>query len=140
MLFFIYQEEKVARDIYITLGRIYRDENVFTSMQISVQRHIDSVRRLCQKYGVEISQVNEDTVGVFDLDVLKTLYDVSIEQGARSLHDALEISEFIETTCIDDLEQASVDMPSDVEYILQDLKKSSLKHIDVLHELLYRAA
>ncbi len=29
MLFYIYQEEKVARDVYITLGNIYTNENTF---------------------------------------------------------------------------------------------------------------
>ena len=30
-LFFIFQEEKVARDVYITLGRLYPEESTFES-------------------------------------------------------------------------------------------------------------
>ena len=31
-LFFIYQEEKVARDVYIYLGELYPDESTFASI------------------------------------------------------------------------------------------------------------
>ena len=140
MLFFIYQEEKVARDLYITLAEIYRNENIFVSTKISEQRHVDSARRLCNQYGVKTSHVDEDTVGKFELEVLQTLYDACKETGKRSLHDALEISEFIEVTNMDDLEQASVGMPSDVVSVYQDLKESSLNHLDAFQAALYRAA
>ena len=42
MLFFIYQEEKVARDVYITLGKIYHNENIVELIRNAEQRHIDS--------------------------------------------------------------------------------------------------
>ena len=35
MLFFIYEGEKVARDVYITLGKIHKNENTFALMQFS---------------------------------------------------------------------------------------------------------
>lgn len=129
-LFFIYQEEKVARDVYITLGKIYTDENTFASIQISEQRHIDSARELCEKYDVSIDGVDEDSVGNFVLPVLQELYDTLVEQGQKSLLDALKVGEHIEITDIDDLEEASVGMPEDVVNVFENLKEGSLSHLD----------
>ncbi len=39
-LFFIYQEEKVARDFYITLGRLYPNENTFLHLSNFQSRDI----------------------------------------------------------------------------------------------------
>ncbi|MBT8343890.1 MAG: DUF2202 domain-containing protein, partial [Sulfurovum sp.] len=114
MLFFIYQEEKVARDVYITLGNIYTNENTFASIQLSEQRHMDSARELCEKYGVSTEGVDEENVGSFVLPVLQELYNTCVSEGEKSLLDALKVGEHIEITDIDDLEHASVGMPEDV--------------------------
>lgn len=129
-LFFIYQEEKVARDVYITLGKIYTSENTFASIQLSEQRHIDAARGLCEKYGVSIEGVDEASVGNFVLPVLQELYDTCIAEGEKSLLDALKVGELIELTDIDDLEDAAVGMPADVVSVFESLKEGSLSHLD----------
>jgi len=130
MLFYIYQEEKVARDVYITLGNIYTNENTFASIQLSEQRHIDSARGLCEKYDVSIEGVDEASIGNFVLPVLQELYDTCVSEGKKSLLDALKIGELIEITDIDDLEHASVGMPADVVNTYENLKEGSLSHLD----------
>ena len=137
-LFFIYQEEKVARDVYITLGKIYTDENTFASIQISEQRHIDSARGLCEKYGVSIAGVAENNVGNFKLPLLQALYDSCIEKGSKSLLLALEVGEYIEITDIEDLEHAMVGMPSDVVNVYENLKEGSLSHLDAFQSAISR--
>jgi len=129
-LFFIYQEEKVARDVYITLGKLYTNENTFASIQISEQRHIDSARGLCEKYGLNIDGVDEANVGSFVLPVLQELYDTCVAEGKKSLLDALRVGELIELTDIDDLEESSVGMPADVVTVFESLKEGSLSHLD----------
>lgn len=140
MLFFIYQEEKVARDVYITLGKIYHNENIVELIRNAEQRHIDSARELCDMYGVETSHVDENAVGKFESLVLQTLYDACIEQGTKSLLDALEVGEFIGNTEIDDLEHASVGMPSDVVDVYEKLKKGNINHSNAFQAAIYRAA
>ena len=140
MLFFIYQEEKVARDVYITLGNIYTNENTFASIQLSEQRHIDSARDLCEKYGVDITGVDEDNVGNFILPVLQELYDTCVSEGEKSLLDALKVGELIEITDIDDLEHASVGMPEDVVSVFESLKEGSLSHLDAFTAAIAREA
>jgi len=139
-LFFIYQEEKVARDVYITLGKIYTDENTFASIQLSEQRHVDSARGLCEKYGVSIEGVDEKSVGNFVLPVLQELYDTCVAEGEKSLLDALKVGELIELTDIDDLEEAAVGMPSDVVSVYESLKEGSLSHLDAFQAAIARTA
>ena len=139
-LFFIYQEEKVARDVYITLGKLYPNENTFASIQLSEQRHIDSARGLCEKYDVSIEGVDEDSVGNFVLPVLQELYDTCVAEGQKSLLDALKVGELIEITDIDDLEHASVGMPADVVNVFENLKEGSLSHLDAFTAAIAREA
>jgi hypothetical protein len=139
MLFYIYQEEKVARDVYITLGNIYTDENTFASIQLSEQRHMDSARELCEKYGVSTEGVDEDNVGSFVLPVLQELYDTCVSEGEKSLLDALKIGELIEYTDIEDLEHASVGMPEDVVSVYHNLLEGSLSHLDAFQTAIARA-
>lgn len=131
-LFYIYQEEKVARDAYITLGDLYPDENTFASIQISEQRHIDSARGLCETYGVDISGVDEDSVGNFVIDVLQELYDTVIEEGSKGLLESLQMGELIEVTDIKDLNHAinDLDMPDDVVRVYESLREGSYNHLE----------
>lgn len=138
-LFFIYQEEKVARDVYITLGEMYPNENTFASIQLSEQRHIDSARGLCTKYGVNISGVDEGSVGNFVLPVLQELYDSCVAQGTESHLDALKVGELIEVTDIKDLEDSMVGMPTDVVNVFSNLKEGSLNHLDAFRSAIARA-
>lgn len=131
-LFFIYQEEKLARDVYITLGKLYPTENTFASIQLSEQRHIDSAQELCEKYGIDISEVDEDEVGNFVLPVLQDYYDNLVEQGTESLLDALNVGVFIEELDIGDLTHAIEDlgMPADVINVFENLREGSYNHLE----------
>ncbi len=134
-LLFIYQEEKVARDAYITLGNLYPNQSTFANIQLSEQEHIDSAQGLCEKYGVDISNVDETNVGEYVVPVLQELYDTLVVQGANSELDGLKVGEYIEITDIDDLEHAQIGMPADVVRVFENLKAGSYNHLDA-----YRSA
>jgi hypothetical protein len=129
-LLFIYQEEKVARDVYITLGDYYTNQKVYANIQKSEQEHMDSAQVLCEKYGVDISNVYEEDIGVFVVPVLQELYDTLIAQGYQSELSGLMVGEYIELTDIDDLEHAEIGMPSDVVKVYESLKAGSYNHLD----------
>jgi hypothetical protein len=137
-LFYIFQEEKVARDVYITLGELYPEENTFAMIQLSEQRHIEAAGTLCDTYGVDTSYVNLDFVGQFELPLLQQLYDTCVEQGSISKLDALKVGELIELTDIDDLESAMVGMPQDVVNVFSNLKEGSLNHLDAFRRAIAR--
>ncbi len=128
-LVFIYQEEKVARDTYITLGNIYTNQSTFANIQLSEQEHIDKAQGLCEKYGADISTIDESAVGEFVVPVLQELYDTLVAQGSQSELDALKVGEFVEVTDIDDLEHAEIGMPKDVVNTYENLKAGSLNHL-----------
>lgn len=128
-LVFIYQEEKVARDTYITLGNIYSNQTVFANIQLSEQEHIDKAEGLCDKYGADTSSINESQIGEFVVPVLQELYDTLIAQGSQSELSALMVGEYVEITDIDDLEHAEIGMPSDVVQTYENLKAGSLNHL-----------
>lgn len=130
MLLFIYQEEKVARDVYITLGNVYTNQNTFATIQSSEQTHMDKAQGLCETYGIDISNVDELAVGVFVVPVLQELYDTLVAQGYQSELSALMVGEYIELTDIDDLEHAEIGMPADVVNVYENLKEGSYNHLD----------
>ncbi len=132
-LLYMYQEEKVARDVYIYLGNLYPDENTFAYIQLSEQRHMDVVEKLCIKYDVDISAVDETDIGTFILPVLQDLYDTLIVQGAPSLLEALQVGVLIEETDIADLEEAAVGMPSDVVRVFENIKEGSINHLEAFN-------
>ncbi|SFZ97798.1 Uncharacterized protein MJ0754 [hydrothermal vent metagenome] len=131
-LYFIYQEEKLARDVYITLGEMYPNENTFASIQLSEQRHIDAAQGLCETYNIDLSNVNEDEVGTFDNDILQELYTTLVSKGSDSLTLALEQGVFIEELDIEDLTKAidEMDMPDDVIRVYENLREGSYNHLE----------
>jgi hypothetical protein len=141
-LFFIFQEEKVARDVYITLGKIYPSESTFANIQLSEQQHILSAQVLCERYGIDTSSVNlsleEEYVGQFVLTPMQELYDSCVAQGRSSLLEALKVGELIEYTDIADLEHAEEGMPSDVVNTYENLKEGSLNHLDAFQKAIAR--
>ena len=131
-LFFIYQEEKLARDVYITLGKLYPTENTFASIQLSEQRHIDAAQGLCETYGIDLSGVNEDEVGNFIEPILQELYETLVSKGEESLLDALSVGVEIEVMDINDLTHAIEDlgMPADVIRVYENLREGSYNHLE----------
>ena len=137
-LLFIYQEEKLARDVYITLGKIYPSENTFANIQLSEQRHMDAARNLCVKYGVNITGIDESAVGQFILPPLQELYNTCIYEGKKSQLNAVKIGELIEITDIKDLQEASIDMPADVVNVFSNLEEGSYNHLEAFQTAIKR--
>lgn len=131
-LFYMYQEEKVARDVYVALGKLYPNEMTFANIQSSEQRHMDAVEMLCNRYGINTSKVNEGAYGVFVLPSLQELYNYCVNRGSQNLLEALKVGELIELTDIDDLSKAISDMSkyTDIVNVLSNLRDGSNNHLD----------
>lgn len=132
-LLFMYQEEKMARDVYIHFSELYPEENTFAYIQESEQRHMDAVEKLCVKYGVDISNIDESEYGIFVLEEIQTLYDSLTADGEAGLLEALEVGVLIEETDITDLEEAKDGMPADVVKVFDNLLEGSLNHLDAFN-------
>jgi len=122
----MYQEEKLARDVYELLGDKW-GLRPFLKIKKSEQKHMDAVGRLLDKYG--IPRPVGDTPGEFADSSLKSLYDELVEKGMQSEVEALETGRLIEITDIKDLEERINDSTPDVKRVFNKLKRGSHNHL-----------
>lgn len=135
-LLFMYQEEKVARDVYIKMYELW-GANVFTNIKDAEQSHINAVKGLLEKYNLEIP-VLDTNVGSFKLAELQKLYDDLIVKGSKSQTDALEVGVMIEEKDITDIVEKMVNVPSDIEKVYGNLLSGSYSHLDAFNNVLYK--
>ena len=123
------EEEKLARDVYLTLGEKY-ELNVFTNIPRSEQRHMDRVGDLLAKYDVA-DPIVDDSRGKFENPELQKLYNDLIDKGSESVIAALQVGATIEDLDIYDLEKAMAnDVDNqDIMQIYQNLTKGSRNHM-----------
>jgi len=125
-------DEYHARDTYRKILETFGEIRPFSNIVLAEQRHIDAAQRLCEKYSIDISAVDEDQVGNFVLPVLQDLYDTCIGLGEESLLDALKVGELVEVTDIKDLDHAinDLNMPDDVIRVYENLREGSYDHLE----------
>jgi hypothetical protein len=131
-LLYIYQEEKVARDVYTAMHKLYPKEITFANILNSEQRHMDRAEMLCKRYGVDILKIDQGQYGKFAVPELQKLHDALLAKGEKSLKEALKAGELIEVTDIADIDKmlpSFKDYP-DVTMVLERLKQGSNKHLN----------
>jgi hypothetical protein len=105
-LVFMREEEKLARDVYISLGLRYPDSVVFGKIDDSEQRHTDAVKQALESYGVADPNTNDNT-GVFtgaEYGAYFTeKYAFLLNRAAASELDALYVGAFIEELDMHDI-------------------------------------
>lgn len=127
-------EEKLAHDVYVTLGERY-DVATFERIARSEARHTDAVRALLERYGIDDPTAG-DPVGVFDDPTFQGLYDDLVAQGEPSLAAAAGVGIFIEELDIADLAQAiEQEHPADVIRVLSNLLRGSEQHLAAFEAL-----
>ena len=129
------EEEKLARDVYLTLDELY-EAPIFANISESEQRHMDALKNLIDKHGLE-DPVIDDTVGVFPVPVRATatnfnvLYNELVTRGENSYCDALQVGIDIEVLDIEDIEIALNDVEArDVTRVLNNLLNGSYNHLN----------
>ncbi len=95
------EEEKLARDVYTTLGALWGNK-LFTNIVASEQTHTDAVKWLLTMYGIA-DPVIDDTIGIFASSTMQKLYTDLVAQWSTSLLDALIVGATIEDLDIKDL-------------------------------------
>ena len=126
-LLYMAEEEKVARDVYITLYDKW-GEQVFQNISQSEQRHMDAIATLLDRYDIESPVINE--VGKFTNPDLQALYDKLVAQGSQSVEEALKVGALIEEVDIKDLEEAIARTDNeDIKQVYENLKNGSYHHL-----------
>ena len=125
---YIREEEKLARDVYITLYEIWK-EPIFENISKSEQIHMDAIKGLIDKHGLE-DPVKDNRTGVFTNPDFNELYESLITSGSNSYCEALDAGKFIEETDIEDIKNALMEVTAkDVGNVFENLKEGSLKHL-----------
>jgi hypothetical protein len=122
------EEEKLARDVYITLYAKW-NVNVFLNISSSEQDHTDAVLVLLNKYSL-VDPVTTDSVGVFTNVRLQDLYDQLVATGSTSLLEAYKVGATIEDLDIFDLKEAiSKTDNQDLNLVWENLSMGSRNHM-----------
>lgn len=122
-------EEKLARDVYTILANTWNFK-VFMNIKTSEQSHMEAVKRLLVKYGID-DPITNDEVGVFSDPQFQALYDQYVTQGLIGEYDAFTVGKTIEELDIADLTYQLtnvVDNP-DIIRVYQNLKTASESHL-----------
>lgn len=137
-LLWMVAEEKLAHDVYTTLGDMYGVRQ-FENIAASEAKHTDAVRALLATYNIKDPTAG-DAVGEFDNAQIQKMYDDLIKQGSASLAAAAQVGVTIEKIDIEDLRDGlDVKTPADVRLVYGNLLKASQNHLVAFERLLARA-
>jgi hypothetical protein len=103
-LLFMREEEKLARDVYLTLYESWK-LTVFSNIASSEQSHMDALLKLLRTYRLPDPAAGNE-IGEFSNPALQSLYNTLIAKGATSALDALQVGGIIEETDMHDLVEA----------------------------------
>ena len=127
-LIFMREEEKLARDVYITLGNQWNFQT-FTNIAPSEQNHMDAVGTLLARYGIADPAAGKG-IGQFTNPKLQALYNQLVQQGSVSLGEALKVGALIEETDIEDLlHELTLVRHNDIKQVYTQLEQGSENHL-----------
>jgi hypothetical protein len=127
-LAFMREEEKLARDVYLTLHDIWGTP-VFASIATSEQQHMDAILNLLNLYKLPDPAAGK-LVGEFSNAELQALYDALIARGKKSALEALMVGGVIEETDIEDINAAiATSRLSTLDKVYQNLLNGSYNHL-----------
>lgn len=105
-LIFMRQEEKMARDVYDEMYKLW-GLRVFSNIAKAEEWHMEQMLQMLEKYGLEDPvPPSEYGPGEFEDDDVQEMYDAFIEEGEKSPNAALSVGARIEEVDIADLEDA----------------------------------
>lgn len=126
-LAFMREEEKLARDVYLTLYDVWGVQ-IFSNIAGSEVTHMDAILTLLERYDIQDPASTER--GVFTNPDLQTLYNELVAKGEQSLAAAFRVGAKIEDLDIRDLEEnlAATDNP-DIRIVYESLQRGSRNHL-----------
>lgn len=122
-------EEKLARDVYTTLGNMW-NAKVFLNIKLSEQTHMNAINRLLVRYGIP-DPLTTDEVGVFPTENFQNLYNELVAKGSLTIKDAFQVGVTIEELDIKDLEYQLNNVVNNIDIlrVYTNLKTGSENHL-----------
>ncbi len=140
-LAYMWNEEKMAKDIYTQLDALYGSNTLSNIANRSETQHEAMIEALIEKYDLDILSTDYSSgydaealeaygSGTYSIDDITALYDTLYAKGSQSLQDALEVGCMIEVTDIADLEThlAQLSDTADLKTVFESLKSASGTH------------
>ncbi|MEN8254688.1 MAG: DUF2202 domain-containing protein [Verrucomicrobiota bacterium] len=126
-LLFMREEEKLARDVYVTFYAKW-NARVFNNISQSEQRHMDAILGLLNTYGLDDPALG---AGEFSDTELQTLHDNLVADGLQFKLDALMVGALIEEVDIEDIVEAMKRTDkSDILAVYGNLLAGSENHLN----------
>jgi hypothetical protein len=127
-LLYMREEEKLARDVYLTFYDIWKLNN-FYNISNSEQHHMDAIKNLLDKYGLNDPAAGKG-IGEFTNSHLQGLYNQLVEEGSSSAKAALIVGGKIEEIDILDLQKYKAGTnKSDIINVYDNLIHGSENHL-----------
>ena len=116
-LAYMWNEEKLAKELYLELNSIYPTKQLSNIANNSEIKHIEYVQNLVQWYDINISDIpdyeirysadelNSIPIGEFNVQEVQELYDILYSKGEISQRDSLEVGCMVEVTDVVDLNE-----------------------------------
>lgn len=125
---FVREEEKLARDVYITLYKKW-NSGIFNNISYSEQTHTDKVRLLLEKYNI-FDPAAGKAIGEFVNPKISDYYKNLISRGHVSKKEALYVGAYIEELDIGDLRHEINQATSrEVKQVYSNLMYGSYNHL-----------
>lgn len=125
---FLREEEKFARDVYLTLAERWQLP-IFANIARAEQQHMDLVLLMLETYGLE-DPVVDDGVGAFTDSWLDEQFDVLTAAGEVSLIEALFVGATIEDMDLADLLEITANTQNrHLALVAFNLAKGSRNHL-----------
>jgi len=125
---FMREEEKLARDVYLTLYQKW-GVTIFNNIAGSEATHMASIKTLLDRYGIADPAAGQP-IGVFTNPELQVLYNQLIAQGNQSLAAALKVGGAIEEIDIRDLQvRLAGTTHADLKSVYTSLLNGSYNHL-----------
>ena len=132
-LIFMYQEEKLAKDVYLEVSKMYPNLRTFPHIYKAEIMHEKSVANVLRHYNIPLP-LRSEVVGQFRNVKLQRLYNFLIEKAKKSVKDALEVGIMVEVTDVEDLDKyLKVAKSPDVVALFKFLRAGSYNHYNAFN-------
>ena len=132
-LIFMYQEEKLAKDIYLEISKMYPSLRTFPHIYKAEIMHEKSVANVLRHYHIPLP-VRSNIVGKFKNPKLQKLYNELIQKAKKSKIDALEVGIMVEVTDVEDLDKyLKIAKSKDVVALFKFLRAGSYNHYNAFN-------
>ena len=123
----MYEEEKLAHDVYVTLYQKWQIHN-FANISETEIRHQQAIKQLLDDYQLPYPKLQAH--GQFGNQELQKAYNELSEKGLQSEEQALRVGAYVEEMDIDDLIQLTTsELPDDIKVTYEWLTMGSRNHL-----------